>query len=116
MKGLTTPSETLLERFAKRHRLAPEVARRRLAAEAFTWWHRPLVWVFSVGRPDLFRIDAALVEELGRARTLAEAAHAVEIFRYRSRGEDSWVRNTLGIRASGRQMLDLAKELLAATR
>jgi hypothetical protein len=116
MTGLTMPSETLLERFAKRDDLAPEVARRRLVAEAFVWWHRPLVWVFSVGRPDLFRIDAALVEEMGRARTLAEAAHAVEIFRYRSRGENSWVRNSLGIRASGRQMLELARELLADDR
>lgn len=110
------PTDTLLERYAKRHGLRPEIARRRLVAEGFVWWHRPLVSMLSKVRPEWFRIDESLAEELSRARSVAEAAHAVEMFRYRSRGESSWVRNGLGIRASGRQMLELAKELLADDR
>jgi hypothetical protein len=105
------PTDTLLERYARRHGLRPEIVRRRLVAEGFVWWHRPVVWALSKFRPDCFRIDGALIEEIGRARSVAEAAHAVEIFRYRSRGENSWVRNSLGIRASGRRVLALAETL-----
>ncbi len=105
------PTDTLLDRYAKRHGLRPETARRRLVAEGFAGWRRPLVSVLSKVRPDWFRIDASLIEEIGRARSVAEAAHAVEIFRYRSRGESSWIRNGLGLRASGRRMLGLAEAL-----
>jgi UDP-N-acetylmuramate-alanine ligase len=50
-------------------------------------------------RPHAFTLDQALIEEVARARSVAEAALAVDVFRYRSRGEKSWVRNGLGVRA-----------------
>ncbi len=103
--------ETLVEVLARRRGLTPEAAQRRLRREAFPGWRLPAMHFFSRLRPQLFRVDLDLVAEVGRARSVAEVRHAVEIYRYRSKGQHSWVRNGLGIRASGRCLLDLADEL-----
>jgi hypothetical protein len=105
-------SDTLLQRLAHRHGIQPEAARRRLVRCAFSGWRHPAMALIVTFSPDTFTVDQALIEETARARTLAEVAHAVEVFRYRSKGEKSWIRNGLGVRASGRRIMELAKEVL----
>lgn len=103
--------EMLIEVLARRRGLAPEAARNRLMREAFPGWRWPAMRLLSVFRAEKFRIDLDLVAEVARARSVAEVRHAVEIFRYRSKGQQSWLRNGLGVRASGRRLIDLADEL-----
>jgi hypothetical protein len=107
------PELTLLERFAKQQGVAPDVARKQLFAATIPGWRRPFMRLFGLILTDAFRLDRSFVEDAGRSHSLREVEHAVEIFRYRSQGEKSWVRNQLGFRASGRRVVDLAAKLFA---
>lgn len=107
------PELTLLERFAERKGVAPAVAREKLFAATIPGWRRPMVRLIGLLVPDAFRLDRSFVEDAGRGRSLREVEHAIEIFRYRSQGEKSWVRNQLGFRASGRRVVELAAKLFA---
>lgn len=105
------PDESLLTVMVRRLSLTPEAAQRRLFRVAFSGWRLPAMRLVSWVRPELFRIDHDVVTEVGRARSYAQAAHAVEVFRYRSKGQHSWIRNGLGVRASGRRLLEFAGEM-----
>lgn len=107
------PELTLLERFAAQQGVAPAVAREKLFAATISGWRRPLVRLIGLLIPDAFRLDRSFAEDAGRARSVREVEHAVEIFRYRSQGENSWIRNQLGFRASRRRVLELAAKLFA---
>jgi hypothetical protein len=108
------PDLTLLERYAKQRGVTPEVARGQMFGISLAGWRMPLVGLLNSLRPDVLRIDRSFVDDAGRCRSLKEVEHAVEIFRYRSRGDTTWIRNRLGFRASGRRILDLAEEVFSA--
>jgi len=99
---------SLLELYAGRVGLPPERARRRFFYACLPWWKRPLVKVARRLFPRAFHVDWALVEDAGRCRTFAAVEHAVDIFRYRTRGNKSVVRMRLGLRLSGTRVLKLA--------
>ena len=99
---------TLLERYAKRLGISPEAARLRLFAAATPAWRRPFIKLFELVLPGTFRIDWSAIDDAGRARSAAEVGHAVEIFRYRTRGDRSWLRMRLGFRVSGKRIFDFA--------
>lgn len=99
------PEPTILERIAERSHLSPRAARHQLRAAAIPFGARMIMAVVTHLWPEMFRIDLDLVEHVGRARTLAEVQHQVEMFRYRSKGDGSWLRGRLGVRASGRRVL-----------
>ncbi len=107
------PELTLLERFAEQQGVAPDIARKQLFAATIPGWRLRFVWLFGLIVPAAFRLDRSFVEDAGRSRSLREVEHAVEIFRYRSQGEKSWIRNQLGFRASGRRVVELAATLFA---
>lgn len=108
------PDSTLLERFARQRGVTPEAARGQMLVRSLARWRVPFIGLLNVIQPDALRIDRAFVDDVGRCRSIKEVEHAVEIFRYRSRGDTSWIRNRLGFRASGRRVLDLAEELFSA--
>jgi hypothetical protein len=71
----------------------------RSPAGAIPRWRYPAMALTAAFRPHAFTLDQALIEEVARARSVAEAALAVDVFRSRSRGEKSLLRNGLGVRA-----------------
>lgn len=60
--------------------------------------------------PGSFRIDWAVIDDAGSSRSPSEVGHAVEIFRYRTRGDRSWLRMRMGFRLSGKRILEFANE------
>lgn len=99
---------TLLERLARRTGCTPQVARARFFSAATSFWRGPLMKLIELVLPGTFRIDWAVIDDAGAGRSLSEVGHAVEIFRYRTRGDRSWFRMRLGFRLSGTRILEFA--------
>ena len=106
------PEPTILERIAQRSHLSPRAARHRLWVAAIPFGARMIMAAVSHLWPELFRIDLDLVEHAGRSRTLDEVKCQVEMFHYRSKGDGSWLRGRLRVRASGRRVLAFAETIL----
>lgn len=71
--------------------------------------------LFEALFPGRFQVDWSTITSVGNCRTMAEVEQVVEIFRYRSKGDHSWLRMGLGFRASGRRLLNFAGTVLPQT-
>lgn len=106
---------TLLELLAQRRGITPEQARKVVAAATIPASRRALMPLLEKVFPDMFRIDWSAITNVGNCRTMAQVEQAVEVFRYRSKGDHSWLRMRLGFRVSGRRLLTFAAREFGAT-
>lgn len=102
----------LLNRFAQRHNLPPESALRRLFLEAVPRWQRPFVRLHSRIRPRLYAGDWRLIAELAKATTMQGVDDALDRWHHSAGHFESFGRNHLHWRVSGRRVLALAGALL----
>lgn len=100
-----------IERFAEHIGRPLPAARRRLFYACIPWWRRPFVVLLEWVVQDTFRLDWAVIDDVAQRRSFEEVAHAVDVYRYRTSGDRSFVRRRLGFRISGRRLLDLAVAL-----
>jgi hypothetical protein len=105
-----TPS-TLLELYCTRHGRKPELFVEEAFVRCIVPWRRPLVLLVRWLDPDLFAHDRFVLEEAAKATSYDDVVSAVDLLHYRARREFSFWRDLLGLRISGRRLLDLADAL-----
>jgi hypothetical protein len=76
----------------------------------------PLALIISRLRPEFFREDLGFLREVGAATTRSEVVGELNRFYGRNVRDRNWVRTTLGIRVSGKHVLEIYRALFRGAR
>lgn len=97
--------------FAKQYGVSPD----RFEAEVFVlcvpWIYRPVARILVKLVPPWFHLDLQVLSDMAKAESLQEVRILAGDFRDDIRHRASFVRDSLGFRASGRRLMGLAKQV-----
>lgn len=85
---------------------APDVCPLRLPG------YRPLAFLLIRLVPDWFSLDLEVLEDIGRSTRLDEVRELCGDFKVGVRHRPSFIRDTLGLRTSGRRVFAIAQQIL----
>ena len=89
---------------------------RQLFRRCVHWPALPLALVICRLRPSFFREDLAFIRDVGAAVSRSEVVSELNRFYGRNVRDRNWLRTTLGIRVSGKNVLQIYRALFRAAR
>ena len=104
--------ESLRDAYARVHGCAPGAFERRMFVRCVSPGYRPLAFVLIRLSPDWFKLDLEVLEDLGRSTRLEEVRELCGDFKVGVRHRPSFIRDSLGLRTSGRRVFAIAQQLL----
>ena len=109
----TSPGqESLRNAYARLHGGPPEAFERRMFVRCVPPSYRPLAFVLIRLAPDWFKLDLEVLEDIGRSTRLDEVRELCGDFKVGVRHRPSFIRDTLGLRTSGRRVFAIAQQIL----
>ncbi len=114
---MTAPStspghDSLRDAYAKLNDCTPETFERRMFVRCVSPCYRPLAFVLIRLVPDWFKLDLEVLEDIGRSTRLDEVRELCGDFKVGVRHRPSFIRDTLGLRTSGRRVFAIAQQIL----
>ena len=104
--------ESLRDAYARQQGCEPEAFERQLFVRCVSPGYRPLAFVLIRLVPDWFNLDLEVLEDIGRSTRLDEVRELCGDFKVGVRHRPSFIRDTLGLRTSGRRVFAVAQQIL----
>lgn len=105
-------NESLRDAYARLNGCAPEAFERRMFVRCVSPGYRPLAFMLIRLVPDWFSLDLEVLEDIGRSTRLDEVRELCGDFKVGVRHRPSFIRDTLGLRTSGRRVFAIAQQIL----
>ena len=109
-------TNTFLDRFAQGQTWTRDQALRRLLLAGVDPFKRPLFRIAEALFPEDFAEDREWIAEIAETKTAGEVSGVIAAMHYRAKRTAPFLRYTLGVRVSGRNILKLSKKLEARAR
>lgn len=103
-------TDCLIERICQRRKSTPTVAAEWLLYQTIPWSRRPVVRLIRLFSADAFAHDRHVIEEASRASSINEVSDAVNLLRRAPNHEQTFLREFVGCRVSGRRLLSIAQD------
>lgn len=94
--------------YSRRTGIAPEKFERVLFNRCLPWWKRPLAVVIHGVWPRAFALDFAVLSESADAHAVFQVSSIANDLRVKLEDRVNPVRNWLGLRISGRRLVEVA--------
>jgi len=104
--------ESLRDAYARLQGCAPEAFERQMFVRCVSPGYRPLAFVLIRLVPDWFKLDLEVLEDVGKSTRLDEVRELCGDFKVGVRHRPSFIRDTLGLRTSGRRVFAIAQQIL----
>lgn len=101
--------------FARTFSRSPESFEREVFVRCVPPWYRPVAWAIIRWVPAWFSQDWQVLQDVARATSLEEVRVLSGDFRGGIRHRRSLIRDRIGFRVSGRRLMGLARQVLAAS-
>lgn len=108
----TVPS--FRDAFARGFGVSPDEFERTAFVQCVPWWCRPVAALLVRWEPGWFALDLQVLRDVARATSLDEIRLLAGDFRGGVRHRFSFVRDCLGIRASGRRLMAMARRVIGS--
>ena len=104
--------EPLRNTYARLHGCTPEAFQQRMFVRCVAPGYRALAFVLIRLTPHWFRLDLEVLEDIGQSTRLDEVRELCGDFKGGVRHRPSFIRDTLGLRTSGRRVFTIAQQIL----
>ncbi len=102
------PLPSFRDVYSRRNGIAPEQFEGVIFARCLTWWKRPAALLIRSVWPRAFAPDFAVISEAGDAHAVFQVSSIANDLRVRKEDGVNPVRDWLGLRISGRRLVEVA--------